>query len=468
MPWPVPRRQRMSAITKTKANIICWSAVLFGPALGVMGQPLSTLFNFEGGNGANPQAALTASGNTLYGTTYSGGSSNFGTVFAFNPQGGGLSNLYSFNGAIYNAITQTYAPADGANPVGALVLSSNTLYGTTAFGGSNNYGTVFSIETNGANYTVQYNFTGGGNGGDPEAGLLLIGNVLYGTTFIGGTSGEGSVFRVNTDGTQFTNLHSFTGGADGSNPEGSLVVSGHTLFGTTYGPYAGGSGHGTVFQVNTDGSGFSNVYTFTGGADGAFPMAGLVLAGGTLYGTASGGGDFSGSSGDGTVFSVNTNGTGFQSYKFNFSIGSEPEAALCLSGNTLYGTTVNGGSQGYGAVFQIETNGADFVNLYSFTDAADGAGPETGLTLVGNALYGTSEADDAYGFGTIFAWPLALAPSLNITLSGGQITITWSDASFSLQAAPALNGTYTTVSGATSPYTTPATRAARFFRLQGN
>jgi len=290
-------------------------------------------------------------------------------------------------------------------------------------------------------------------------------NTLYGTTFIGGESGEGSVFRVNTDGTAFTNIYSFSGGTNGSNPEAGLVVSGKTLYGTTYGPYYGGSpGYGTVFRVNTDGSRFSNVYSFSGGSDGANPVAGLVLSGGALYGTANGGGSF----GNGTVFSVNTNGSGFHSYLFNGSDGANPVAGLVLSGNTLYGTAANGGAYGWGTVFQVNMDGSGFANAYSFTGGSDGANPAAGLVLLAYTLYGTTQtANYGSGYGTVFALNVpALAPMLNIVLQGGQVTLSWSNAAFALQGATNVAGVYTNVANAASPYTNAITGTQRFFRLQ--
>jgi uncharacterized repeat protein (TIGR03803 family) len=453
------RKLRMENPMKTMIQLLCLGAALGSPTSGVLGQTLDTLFTFDGGNGSNPQAGLVASGGVFYGTSYAGGNSNFGTVFVINP-GGALTNLHSFNGAFYNTNTDTYNPAEGANPVGTLVLSNNTLYGTTSSGGSTDNGTIFAINTSGSNYSVLYSFTGGGNGADPEAGLVLSSNTLFGTTYTGGQSGEGSVFRVSTGGLLFTNIHSFLGGTNGANPEAPLVLSGNTLYGTTDG---GGSGHGTIFQVNLDGSGFATLHSFNGSSDGANPEAGLILAGSTLYGTASAGG----SSGNGTVFSINTNTNSFLSYAFNYTDGSTPEAGLLLFGNTLYGTTYNGGSQGYGAIFQITTNGGSFSNLYSFTDGSDGASPQAGLVSLGNALYGTTQAGDAYGFGTVFALSVAaLAPTLNIALSSGQVILSWSNPAFSLLSAPALNRTFTNVPGATSPYTNSITASNQFFRLE--
>src|ERR1041385_8587746 len=102
----------------------------------------------------------------------------------------------------------------------------------------------------------------------------------------------------------FTTLYSFTGSSDGANPFAGLILSDKTLYGTANGH--GSSSNGTVFAVNTDGTGFTNLHNFTA-SEGSNIFAGLILAEQTLYGSASGGGI----SGDGTVFKVNTDGTGF-------------------------------------------------------------------------------------------------------------------------------------------------------------
>src|SRR6266478_4061297 len=149
-------------------------------------------------------------------------------------------------------------------------------------------------------------------GANPNAGLILSNNTLYGTAADGGSSGAGTIFAVNTDGTGFRILHDFTGGSDGASPCDGLLLSGNTLYGTAYS--GGSSGNGTLFGVNTDGAGFTNLYSFTGlnydpssggytNSDGANPIGGLILTNKTLYGTAR----FGGSSGKGTVFSRSFN-----------------------------------------------------------------------------------------------------------------------------------------------------------------
>ncbi len=326
----------------------------------------TALNNNTNNDGANPFARLILSGNTLYGTAQAGGSSGNGTVFAVDTDGTGFTNLYSFTALNNNT------NSDGANPFARLILSGNTLYGTAQAGGSSGNGTVFAVNTDGTGFTNLHSFTALNNntnsdGANPYAGLILSGNTLYGTAEAGGSLGKGTVFAVNTNGTGFTNLYSFTGGSDGANPYAGLILSGNALFGTAYD--GGSSGYGTAFAVNTNGTGFTNLYSFTGGSDGAYPYAGLILSGNTLYGTTF----FGGSLGKGTVFAVNTNGTGFTN-PYSFTGGSDgayPYAGLILSDNTLYGTAFLGGTLGKGSVFAVNTDGTGFTNLYSFTALND-------------------------------------------------------------------------------------------------
>jgi uncharacterized repeat protein (TIGR03803 family) len=181
--------------------------------------------------------------------------------------------------------------------------------------------------------------------------LILSGSSLYGTAVQGGTAGYGTVFSFNTDGTGFRTLHSFTDGSDGGYPWDALILSGDTLYGTA--EVGGSSGWGTVFAVNTNGTGFRNLHSFTGGSGGADPRAGLILSGNTLYGTAF---YTSASSGNGIVFAVNTNGTGFTIlHAFAVPLNQEgnPAPELVLSGTTLFGASFADGAYGHGTVFSL-------------------------------------------------------------------------------------------------------------------
>ena len=253
------------------------------------------------------------------------------------------------------------------NPLSSLVSSSNTLYGTT-FGNAvfGDVGSVFRVRKDGSGFETLYSFPDSTDGAAPQGNLILSSNTLYGTT-TGVPSGYGSVFKISTDGTGFTTLHSFTAisyttNTDGAYPLAGLVLLSSTLYGTT--AQGGASGNGTVFKIKTDGTDFTTLYSFTGpfsagpipyqyvtNADGAVPRAGLVLVGDVLYGTASQGG----AGANGTVFALKTDGAGFKvvhAFTASGSDGSSPRASLLLSGNIFYGTTIYGGSA-YGTVFSI-------------------------------------------------------------------------------------------------------------------
>jgi uncharacterized repeat protein (TIGR03803 family) len=278
-------------------------------------------------------------------------------------------------GQTFTTIHSFSSTSDGANPGASLILSGNTLYGTASQGGSFGYGTVFKVNADGTGYTTLYSFTDGNDGGNPSASLILSGNTLYGTAASGGSSANvaGTVFKVTTNGTGFTTLYSFTGGSDGASPYAALVLSGNTLYGTTVGPnYETGLGGGTVFKVTTNGTGFATLHTFIGtpmypetNTDGQSPLS-LLLSGNTLYGTTSGGGmQF------GTVFAVNTNGAGFKSlYVFTGSNeGNAPLGGLILSGNTLYGTSAGNDDLGLGySAGDLNTNGSVFTLNTNGTD----------------------------------------------------------------------------------------------------
>jgi uncharacterized repeat protein (TIGR03803 family) len=453
------------------------------------------------GDGAHPDSHLTISGSALYGTAPYGGIWGYGTVFKVNTDGTGFTNLYDFTGG-----------SDGAAPNAGLTLSGNILYGTAATGGNSDYGTVFKVNTDGTGFTNLYSFTAispiypnytNSDGAIPYAKLILSGNTLYGTTEAGGAFGYGGVFAVNNDGTGFTNLYNFTGGSDGAQPTGELILSGNILYGTTYGlpsePQYTAGGAGTVFALSTDGTTFTSLHLFTApsyyynvNSDGAYPNAGLTISSNTLYGTTA----YGGSSGNGTVFKVNTDGTDFTNL-YNFigfpSDGSYPNSQLILLGNILYGTASSGGSGNSGTLFKVNTDGTGFNTIYNFTPDnyttfngtitanynSDGNGPNGGLVFEANILYGTAEDGGSSGFGTVFSFSLGpvsvAAPTLTILPFGTNVILTWptNAAGFSLQSStnlvsPAVwttNSPASVVVNGQNTVTNPISGTQKFFRL---
>jgi uncharacterized repeat protein (TIGR03803 family) len=283
------------------------------------GSGFTVLHNFGGSDGRTTQSPVIVQGSTLYGVTVWGGAYDRGVVFKLNTDGSGYTVLHSFDGT------------DGALPFTTLVLSGSTLYGTSS---GFLYGTVFKVNTDGTGFAVLHTFNSS-EGYSTDVGLTLSGNTLYGATRGDWNTAYGTVFKLNTDGSSYTTLHTFTGG-DGEGPYGRLVLSGSTLYGTTVygGCYADG---GTVFAINTDGTGFTTLWAFQHGSDGSQPNGGLLLSGGTLYGTAMGDGPGGspGFEGGGTVFSLSAIPVFID---IDFDAGSGPSAK---SGFAATGKTAN-------------------------------------------------------------------------------------------------------------------------------
>jgi uncharacterized repeat protein (TIGR03803 family) len=351
-------------------------------------QTFSAVYSFQGKkDGRNPQVGLFT--NAIYGTTFLGGdpTCGCGTIFKLLTTGA-IKTLHTFVGT------------DGANPTAGLVADNKgDLFGTTSQGGigSASAGTVFKLAppaTQGGAWTesVLHTFTGGADGAHPYAGLMLdsAGN-LYGTTNAGGAFNYGTVFELDSTGTE-TVLYSFTGLGDGAFPYAGVVWdSVGNLYGTTN--EGGAFSHGTVYKL--DSSGLETVlHSFNGGSDGAYPSAGLTLdTAGNLYGTANEGG---GTGDEGTIFELSSTGSFTVLHTFTGSTGgANPAAGMILnSAGKLYGTTTEGGDgDDDGTVFELDPTTSTFTVLHILTSGTGGTYPYTGLILdsAGN-LYGATEA----------------------------------------------------------------------------
>jgi uncharacterized repeat protein (TIGR03803 family) len=353
-------------------------------------QTYAVLHHFAGGtnDGSGPRADLLVWSDRLYGTTAGGGINSWGTVFALNTDGSQYAVIHGFSFS------------EGWLPEGRLVLCGSALYGTTVRVSIAYRGVLFKLNPDGSDFEVLRTFTNAPSCCAPRGTLALSGSTLFGTTWIGGISNYGTVFRVNTDGSDLMVLRNFTY-VDGANPYAGMILPGTTLYGTT--SSGGASGNGTVFKLNTDGSGYTVLKSF-GGADGQLPYAALTLSGDVLYGTTANGGLY----GNGTVFRINTDGTGFAVLKhFNGSDGANPHGDLALLGAALYGTTATGGMWNLGTIFQINTDGTGFSVIKHFS-GIDGANPNGGLALLGSSLYGTTVSGGLSNEGVVFS--LMLAP----------------------------------------------------------
>jgi uncharacterized repeat protein (TIGR03803 family) len=341
----------------------------------------TVLYSFTGGaDGKRPKAEVIRDpdGN-LYGTTYEGGTNGWGVVYMLD-RAGRQTVLHNFQ----------WEHSDG----GVIRDPGGNLYGTTDYGGRWGYGSVYKIDSGGLR-TAVYDFTGKADGANPAGGVIRdsAGN-LYGTTSLGGASGDGVVYKIDPTG-QETVLYSFTFGG-WSSPAGVIRDSAGNLYGTVSGPAAI---EGVVFKVDPKGHG-TVLYAFTGGADGGYPRAGVTSdPAGNLYGTSDGG-----RGGSGVVYKVDP--TGHETVLYSFPGGFDgqiPQGKLIRdSAGNLYGTTVSGGPSGAGVVYKVDATGQERV-LYSFTGGADGGRPYAGLILdPGGNLYGTTCSGGASNAGVVY------------------------------------------------------------------
>ena len=247
-------------------------------------QTLTTIYNFGGSHGSVP-SALVGHGRHLFGTAQ-GGKSDDGVVFKLNAVSNIERTLHKFAGG-----------ADGSTSRGVLLYQAGTLYGVTEAGGSGSCdggcGTVFSVDAVTGKHAVLYSFLGGQDGRYPEAGLIDFGGILYGTTAEGGGSacsnGCGTVFKFDPLSGSEVVLHSFAAENDGHSPVTPLTVQNGLLYGTTQ---LGGTGaEGTIFSVDPATGAEIVLHNFTGGKDGARPSSPLTAHDGILFGTTALGGN---------------------------------------------------------------------------------------------------------------------------------------------------------------------------------
>jgi uncharacterized repeat protein (TIGR03803 family) len=304
----------------------------------------TVLYSFTGPpDGEHPSRNLLRdkAGN-MYGVAYEGGANSFGAVFKLDKTGK-ESVLYSFGPG-----------TDGEYPGAGLIEdAAGNFYGTTGYGGASGNGTVYKFSKSGTE-TVLYSFSGT-DGQYPFGNLLRdSAGTLYGTTSAGGTSGNGTVFKLTKAGKESV-LHSFAGGTDGVNPYAGLVRDAKgNFYGTTYYGGAGcqGSGCGTVFKLSPKGK--ETVLHAFATADGHYPDFGTLVrdAAGNLYGTT-----YAGGQADlGTIFKVSASGKETVVYTFLGGVDEGfPVAGLVRdkAGN-LYGTTLGNPPTTYGTVFKFK------------------------------------------------------------------------------------------------------------------
>lgn len=310
------------------------------------------LHDFNSTNGRSPMGSLIFDGTFLYGMTNAGGIgsscgiSGCGVIFKIMPNGTGYSDLLNFTGV-----------ANGRSPsYGSLFSDGTFLYGMTTNGGTGTCtggcGVLFKIKADGTGDTILLNFTGLTNGTYPQGSLISDGIFLYGMTAQGGTNDYGTIFKIKPDGTGYFKLLDFasTGTANGYSPFGSLISVGTFLYGMTNG--GGSNNQGTIFKIMPDGTGYSKLLDFDlqSGPNGSAPMGTLITDGAFLYGVTK----YGGINGKGTIFKIKPDGTEY-SKVFDFAgiaNGSSPSGNLISDGMFLYGMTEQGGANNIGTIFK--------------------------------------------------------------------------------------------------------------------
>ena len=367
----------------------------------------TTLYSFTQADGARPKVALVegVDGN-LYGTTDSGGEAHDGTIFNIT-LGGILTSLYSFCESDCS---------NGFRPNSALVEDiEGNYYGTTVLGGENHKGTLYKIDANGEVTTI-YSFCPHQSCPEPVFPNGVVQGAdgdFYGTTQYGGENDYGSVFKITANG-ELTTIYSFnvTGGYY---PSADLIQgTDRNFYGTTFD--GGTEGDGTAFEITADGD-LTTLHNFHGMGDGSYPASALIQGtDGNFYGTTLSGGTLSN---DGTVFTVTAQG-GFKTlHKFGGNDGDAIYAGLAegTDGN-FYGAAYAGGANDYGTLFNITPQGS-FTTLHNF-DRTDGKNPYATLVQDSDGtFYGTTEIGSARNHGSIFSLSVGLGAFVKTNPTSG-------------------------------------------------
>ena len=371
-------------------------------------------FGVNGGDGQAPVQPLNPGpGGWLYGVTPIGGQFGGGTVFRFDTNGGNYSLLRSFGPATNNGYLPASSPVDGGD---------GFLYGTLGEGGASGRGLVYKMQTNGAGFSVVRAFSSAPNDGIKPAGPLTLGSdgALFGTTVGGGQFQTGAVFRLTRDGSEFSILHAFeSSGTDGVAPDTGVVEgSDGLIYGVTRG--GGPSDGGTIYRVDKLGlpTSYQILRQFgTNSTGGTTPRGRLTeAADGYLYGTASAGG----STGNGTIFRLLKDGSGYSILKHfttEPSEGWQPNGRLSEGADgLLYGLVSSGGASNSGGIFRIGKDGGSYALFASFgQQAGDGRVAAPGLAWTAGKMFGVTSDGGVSGIGTVFQ---ATAPPALPTFTG--------------------------------------------------
>ena len=330
---------------------------------------------------------LRGSDGLLYIATANGGANNAGQIVRMNEDGSDYTLLKAFPSM----------PEDGLGLTSLIEASDGMLYGTTFNGGlGTNNGTLFRINRDGSGYTILRSFVTPAQGSSPNSLLEGSDGFLYGTTGV-----TNIIFKIGKDGSGFTVLRSLTANLEGSQLRGLIEGADGVLYGINK---AGGQNNaGTVFKIHRDGSGFAVLKTLSS-TQGSAPNAPLRQASdGMLYATTTAGGP----AGRGVVFRLSTNGSGFEvvhAFLGDSSDGGRSDAPVVEGPDgLLYGSTAAFGPDGRGTIFRMNKNGSGYQTVKSFTGTiADGGWPKSLMIAPSGTLFGANYTFGADSNGAVF------------------------------------------------------------------
>jgi len=417
-----------------KVHLFCaLLALVLGAGLRAANPAYQQLIAFQGDSqlGNSPAATpVLASDGYLYGETTAGGANRAGVVYKVKPDGTAHSVIYSFsiahggNGSLLSAsdgflygvatdsvfklapdgstfvVLRTFNPAngDGTNSRNALAEGPDGfLYGTTAGGGANGAGTVFKLDKTGANFAVIHSFSlANADGQGPSAGVTIGKNgVLYGAAYSGGAYGYGTLYSLNSDGSNYQTLYSFNGASPGGGyPVATPIIgSDGMLYGTTY-------QNGGPFRVSVTGSNFQNLRNFDYTTEGSFFSAGLTQGtDGALYGQS-----FAAAHQDvgGTIFKIQRDGTGYQALDVlpmltTATTGIISAGVAEIDAADILAVDSTGGVGGVGTLIRIPTEGGSNTAVYDFGVEFTGIDPIALAAVSGGRLYGITSSGTVFG-----------------------------------------------------------------------
>jgi uncharacterized repeat protein (TIGR03803 family) len=269
------------------------------------GSGYAKIYDFSYTIGMTPDGSLYFDGTYLYGMTKNGGASVKGNIFKILPSGSGFVSLQTFTGA-----------TNGSVGIGSLISDGTFLYGMTQYGGLNNSGTytdgiIFKMMPNGTGFTKILDFSKTITGNFPLGSLYYDGTYLYGMTSEGGINNKGTLFKIMPNGSGYVRLLDFDGPINGRFPTGDVVSDGTYLYGMTQ--YGVANDDGTAFKIKKDGTGYSKLIDFKYSTTGSDPQGSLILNGGSLYGMTKTGA----ANGLGTIFKLGTTAVGIQELQHN-------------------------------------------------------------------------------------------------------------------------------------------------------